>query len=173
MPIQALSPDFLIAELQARGLFYLLGSYPALPKRQLKDHQLLAQLASQQDARLRSALIPLFLHQPHFANALSDALILLSGKHEKTLKIYYTAAFLLQEEYQDQLATLIPGWRPLPDYFSKELDVGEQGAINFRLRQLGTFHTQLTGLRANWVGTYRQAAAHLIRRLNSEARWAA
>jgi hypothetical protein len=172
-PIQAHSPDFLVAELQARGLHYLIGPLPAPATPRLEAHQLLAELAIQQDARLRSALIPLFLQQPYLASALPAALALLSDDQQKTLKVYYTAAVLLQAEYQNQLTSSIAGWRPLPDLFSSELGVDALGPIDARLQQLGAFHTNLAGLRANWPGTYRHAAERLINRLLLEARWAA
>jgi hypothetical protein len=171
--IQARSPDFLVAELQARGLPYLVGPQPAPATPRLDNHQLLAQLAIQQDARLRSALIPLFLQQPYLTNALSAALAMLSDEQKKTLKVYYTAAVLLQADYRDQLMASIAGWHPLPDHFSVELGIDEQETTDTRLQQLGVFHTRLTGLQANWPGTYHHAAERLVRRLQLEERWAA
>ncbi len=167
------SPDFLTAELQSRGLLYLAGPLPAPPVSQLKEEVLLAELARQQDARLRSALIPLFLQQPHFAGVLPIALNQLNPKEQMTLKTYYTAAVILQDEFERALREYIPNWHPLPDLYSTELGVKQKVDIATRLRQLSDFHTQLTGLTINWPGTYRHAAESLIHRLQQEVRWAA
>ena len=164
IPAQPLTPDFLIAELQARGLHYLIGPLPVHSIPQLSVGELLAALAEQQDARLRSALIPLFLQQPHLAEALPLALQRLSPQDQLVLKVYYTAAVILQELYEQVLKKHIARWCPLPDPHSEELGVPREGSVSKQLYQLGAFHTQLTGRRVNWPGTYHHAAERLIQR---------
>ena len=167
------SPDFLIAELQARGLHYLIGPLPAPPAPRLADEELLAALAQQHDARVRSSLIPLFLQQPHLAKALPLALQRLASLEQLVLKIYYTAAVILQAQYEQSLQQSLPRWRPLLDLYGEELGVSSGGSVDERLRQLGAFHAQLTGLRANWPGTYHHAATTWIRHLKRVEQWAA
>ena len=167
------SPDFLTAELQARGLYVLVGPLPAFPSPRLADEALVAALAQQQDARVRAALIPLFLQQPDLEKALPQALTCLLPDEQTTLKIYYTAAVILQDEVADTLRTNIPQWQPLPDRYSGELGVDRTRETEQQLRDLGRVHTRLTGLDINWPGTYRHAAERLIRRLRAERRWAA
>ncbi len=165
--------DLLIAELQARGLHYLIGPLLALPAPRLTDEELLAALAQQHDARVRSSLIPLFLQQPHLTKALPLALQRLAPREQMVLKIYYTAAVILQEQYEQSLQQSLPRWRPLPDLYGKELGVSSGGSVDEKLRQLGAFHAQLTGLRVNWPGTYHHAATTWIRHLKRVEQWAA
>ncbi len=159
------SADLLIAELQARGLHYLIGPLLALPAPRLTDEELLAALAQQHDARVRSSLIPLFLQQPHLTKALPLALQWLAPREQMVLKIYYTAAVILQEQYEPFLRQSLPRWHPLPDLYGAELGISQEESGEERLRQLGAFHAQLTGLRINWSGTYQQAATTWIRHL--------
>jgi hypothetical protein len=168
-----ISPDLLTAELQARGLHYLIGSLPAPSSPRLTDDVLLAGLARQEDARLRSALIPLFLSQPSLTRALPRALSQLGPTEQTALKIYYTAAAILQSEFSDTLVAAYPQWRPLPDLYSEELGLRASDDATQRLHQLGSIHARLTGSQVNWPGTYRHAAERLIRRLQLEQRWAA
>ncbi len=167
------SPDFLTAELQAHGLQYLVGPQAAPSSPRVTIEELLVGLARQQDARLRSALIPLFLQQPHVGEVVSLIMKQLRPQDQMTLKVYYTAAVILQNELEQKLREHIMHWRPLPDHYSEELGVDCNASIDTRLQQLGARHAQLTGLTANWPGTYRHAAKRLIRRLQQEARWAA
>ena len=172
MSVPALSPDFLIAELQARGLHYLTGALPPPAAPKLSDDELLAALAQQQDARVRSALIPLFLQQPYLVKALPLALQPLAVRDQAVLKTYYTAAMILQEQHKQILQQDASPWQPLPDLFGEELGVLPEGSVEERLRRLGAFYTQLTGLRANWPGTYRHAVTTWIRHRQRMERWA-
>jgi len=173
MKASTVSPDFLLAELHARGLSYLLGPVSAHTGPRLQDYQLLAQLTMQQDARLRSSLIPLFLSGRQFTDVLPLALEILPREREIIAKIYYTVAVLLQKEHQSQLMALFPDWQPIPDLFSVELDIDHLDTTETKLRQLGIIHARLVGLQANWPGTYRHAARQFINHLQAEKRWVA
>lgn len=167
------SPDFLTAEIQAHGLTFLVGREHAPAAPRLSSDELLASLARQRDARLRSALIPLFLQQPRLADMLSEAMVRLDANGQQTLKVYYTAAAILQDDWAAILRRHLPQWQPLPDIYSHELEVEQTADVNRRLHQLGTYHSRLSGLAINWPGTYRHATERFIRRLQREARWAA
>ena len=171
--VTTLSANELTAELQAHGLAFLVGEQPAPSTPRLSSAKLLADLAQQQDARLRASLIALFLSNAAAADAVPVALSQLDDETQMTLKVYYTAAVILQDKHAERLRSLSPGWFPLPDLFSRELGLPTAGDPQMRLQQLGQVHHQVTGLAANWPGTYEYAALRLIRRLEKEALWTA
>ena len=173
MQIESKSADFLTAELQAHGLYYLVGQQHVPAVCRLKSDELIAELTQQQDARLRSALIPLFLQQSQLVDVLPLALSHLDIYGQTTLKIYYTVAVILQHEFASDLQRHLPYWRHLPDRYSDELGIVQEASCDERLRQIGEIHTRLTGLVVNWPGTYRHAAKNLIQRLELDVRWAA
>jgi hypothetical protein len=169
---ESISADELIGTLNALGVHFLAGgeSVEASP---LPPARLLAALAEQADARLRLAIVPLLLCRPEFAHAVPEAAAHLAEPSRTTLKLFYTAAVLLQQEYAVQLRSLLGRWEPLPDLFSRELQVPSTGSLEARLRRLGERHRVSSGLAANWIGTYRYAAERLIKRKEWEAQWAA
>ena len=171
--VTTLSANELTAELQAHGLAFLVGEQPAPSTPRLSSAKLLADLAQQQDARLRASLIALFLSNAAATDAVPVALSQLDDETQMTLKLYYTAAVILQVKYTKRLRLLSPDWFPLPDLFSLELGLPTAGDPQIRLQQLGQLHHQVTGLTANWPGTYEYAALRLIRRLEKEALWTA
>ena len=168
-----LSAEELTSELRAHGLQFLVGRQPAPLTRRLSSAQLLASLARQEDARLRAALIALLLANPALASAVPEALSQLGGEERMTFKLYYTAAVILEARYAERLQALSPDWCSLPDLFSQELGIPSHEKEQTRLQKLGQLHRQITGLAANWPGTYEYAASRLIRRLEREASWAA
>ncbi|RMD61236.1 hypothetical protein D6833_08530 [Candidatus Parcubacteria bacterium] len=159
------SEDLLIAELQAWGLHYLIGALPASAAPGLSADMLLAELARQKDARVRSALIPLLLQNPDLASAVPKALSHLNPYDQWTLKVYYTAAVILQDEFAPASPSAESRQRLLPDYFSSELGIEVTASCEERLHQLGEFHAQHADLRANWPETYRHAAQIWMRHL--------
>ena len=172
MQTDSISPGFLTAELQAHGVHFLVGQLHTPAVSRLKPAELMAGLAQQRDARVRSALIPLFLQQPQLIDTLPSALARLGAHDQMTLKVYYTAAVILQDEFASDLQRHLPYWRSFPDRYSDELGIDQEADNDVRLRQLGEFHARLTGLLINWTGTYRHAAMRLVQRLTQEARWA-
>ena len=169
----SLTAEELTTELRVHGLSFLVGRDASPTYRRLSSSELMASLAAQRDARLRSSLIALLLSNSALAKAIPSALDQLDASAQLTLKIYYMAAVILQAKYAEQLRLLVPDWQPLPDLFSKELGLFYTDEVEQRLQQLGQMHHQLTGLAANWSGTYEYAAARLIRRLEKEAAWIA
>jgi hypothetical protein len=169
----SLSADVLTAELAAHGLHVLIGTEPAPATPRLTPAELLAALAQQRDARLRSALIALLLDQPALADATAAALALLDGPAQQMLMLYYTAAVILQGNYAARLRPLAQEWRTLPDRFAAALDLPAEQNPDVRLAQLGQRQREITGPAANWVGAYEYAAQRYLRRREKEARWAA
>ncbi len=169
---ESVSADELIGTLNALGVHFLAGG-EGIGTSPLPPARLLAALAEQTDARLRLAIVLLLLCRPEFAHAVPEATAHLAEPARTTLKLFYTAAVLLQQEYAVQLRSLLGRSEPLPDLFSKELQVPSAGSLEARLRRLGERHRVLSGLAVNWIGTYRYAAERLIKRLKWEAQWAA
>ncbi len=163
----------LINELHALGLHLIKGEVSAtLQSPQLSEENLLIGLAEHKDARLRMTMIALFLYRSEIAGVVPNVLDDLKTSDRNTLKLFYTAAVLLQEVHKDRLRKFVSDWKELPDYFSEELGVPAVGSPQDRLRILGNRHRELTGKAANWLGTYQHAAKRILTRLEKEAAWA-
>jgi hypothetical protein len=160
----------LIAELHALGLHFVIGSKDPFIRSRLAPATLLAGLAQQTDGRLEMALIALFLYRPIFAEEVTEALRQLNEKEQIKLKLFYTAAMLLQKIHAKRLQLLCP-FSPLPDLFSLELALTPSPAKP-SLQKLAARHRLLSGWSLNWLGTYQYAAKRLITRLEKEAEWA-
>ena len=167
------SADELIGALNALGVHFLAGGESVVPFPALPPARLLAALAQQTDARLRLAIVALLLWRPELARAIPEATAYLAEPALTTLKLFYTAAVLLQQEYAAQLHDLLGQWESLPGLFSEELQIPPTDNTEARLKRLGERHRALSGLAANWIGTYKYAAERLIKRLEWEAQWAA
>lgn len=165
------SADRLVTELNRLSVHFVTGGEPEMPTHPLSSAELLANLASQSEARLRLALIPLLLIHSEFAAAIPDALTRLSEREQLTLKLFYTAAVILQHCHAEQLRALLGRYDLLPDLFATELGIPIIGDCRDRLKQLGERHRALSGLAINWFGTYRHAADRLLRQLSLEVQW--
>ena len=160
----------LIFELHALGLHFIIGNKPPLIRRRLAPVRLLAGLAEQTDGRMEMALVALFLYQPTFAGVVENALEELDETSQLNLKLFYTAAMLLQQIHAERLRFFCSEL-PLPDLFSFELGIALTGEPKVRLRQLAQRHRTLSGWAINWLGTYQHAAKRLITRLEKESVW--
>lgn len=161
----------LVTELTRLSVPFLTGGEPAGTTASLSPEELVAGLITQTEARLRLALIPLLLVHPELAAVVSDVLPRLSPREQATLKLFYTAAVILQRDHAGQLQDLLDRYEPLPDYFAAELGIPITGDCLDRLEHLGERHRALSGRAINWVGTYRHAADRLLRRLALERQW--
>lgn len=130
---------------------------------------LLASLAASDEARLRMALIPLFLACPDYARPVAEVAGGLCGRARVTLICYYTAAILLQRKYARRLARLEIEHTPLPNVFSRELNLPTSDNVDSSLAFLAERHAQLSGQSLNWRGTYEQAANRFLQRTTWEA----
>lgn len=168
--IENISPEELVGVLNMLGVPFLVG-----PKRSSfspTPEALLVMLANQPEARLRLAIIPLLLVHPEFAAALPKAIFPLNNEAARTtLRCFYTAAMLLQQKHAMRLQQVLGERDRLPDLFSKELQIPSSGTPNTRLQQLAQRHRAISGLVANWVGTYEHAAKRLIKRMEWEKKW--
>lgn len=131
---------------------------------------LLADLVRQPSARVRSAVIAVLLAHPEYASAVPAALEQLGPAERLTLRLFYTAAVLLQQEHAERLQRFVDGHR-LPDQFSAELGLQETASPHEQLAVLGRQHRQRTQACVNWAGTYESVVQHLLRSWELEARW--
>ena len=132
---------------------------------------LLRGLTGSDEARMRLALIPLFLTHPEYAQYVAQSLNNLSPDHKQVLRCYYTAAHLLQQKYHSQLTDIL-GNRPLlPALFNDVLDIDEHESPDGRLRQLSRQQAKLSGRFINWYGTYEHAYARLVRHAARRKQW--
>jgi hypothetical protein len=166
------SPEVLTTSLNDQGLHFIVGESPSQSVLQLLPAEILAGLAEQSDARLRMAIIALLLYRPAIAAHIPSALNRLDETGQLKLKLFYTAAVFLQQIHAERLRRLITEWQTLPDFFSQGLGLPQTGTPQERLFNLSQLHRRLSGLAANWLGTYLYTAERLITRLEKEILWA-
>ena len=159
------------AELSRRGLHFFVDNHVEQEPQPLSSEELIAGLAQHEDARLHLALIALFLYEPEVETAVFNALSLLDEQYQIQLKLFYTAATLLQPLYHDRLHPFISEWHLLPSHFSETLSLNTAAPSQTQLKQLGRHHRQLTGVTANWSGSYQYVAERLSTTLAKESTW--
>jgi hypothetical protein len=164
------SEDQLVAELWARDVRFLMGSHSQTAPL-LTPAKFIASLAESTNARVRFALIPLFLRHPELSTEVQNAdnLLSLQMKRQNVLRFYYTAAVFLQKKYQQQLLLLLGKQPQLPDMFSNILGVPPQEDPNQALDQLAKRHQALSGQFVNWRGTYEHAAEVWLKQMELQA----
>lgn len=161
----------LAAELERLGLRFVTSSAEDALPFALSPKDLIAALAGCKEARLRMALIPLFIAHPEysrFAALVSEDLV---EQAQITLVCYYTAAVLLQRKYAQRLLQLGLEVRELPDIFGHSLALPLNSSADDLLLRLAEQQAQMSGRPINWYGTYEHAFERFIRRLELEAQW--
>ncbi len=111
--------DRLIDALFERGVTYLAGGR-GLPS-EMSDAELIIALTQSDDARVRLALIPLFLSDPGLAALVPSIIKQLEPEFTLNLKQRYTAAACLQRLWRTRLSEVVTDGALLPDLFSDEL----------------------------------------------------
>lgn len=168
------SNDRLAQELHRRGIRHL--SVGALaPDAQgpfMPATELIQGLAGSNEARLRSALIPLLLRLPKLAGAARLADTQLAGPSQVTLRSFYTAAAILQQQNAARLRQLFGPQAELPDLFSAALGLPATLPLIERLPSLAARHAQLGEPSVDWRGTYEHAAESYLKMAEAEAAWA-
>lgn len=156
------SPNQLVDELERVGVYFLQNENDALVTTPLTPAELIMQLATSNETRLRLALIPLFLRQPALAGDVHGVVAQLSSSAQLGLKCYYTAAQLLQQKYRTRLQALFGDSLPLPDLFLAELGLPTFTTPDQGLQMLAERHRTLSGRSINWLGTYEHGAQRLL-----------
>lgn len=108
----SLSDGMLAAELDRLGIPFVDAGDGDRLQRQPAPELLLTALATSGEARLRMALIPLFLMRPDFVWPLAQTINDLPGPARVTLMCYYAAAVLLQRKYTQRLNRLGVAQKP-------------------------------------------------------------
>lgn len=153
-----LTDDQLVSELWARDVRFLMGEQ-LTPEPVLDPAHLIAALAQSEDARVRMALIPLFLRHPEFAGDMDGAEKLISSEKDlQYLRFYYTAAVLLQEQYWQRIKRFMPDSSRLTNSFSDKLRVLLHKIPGVALKELAEHHKLASGQKINWLGTYHHGA---------------
>jgi hypothetical protein len=160
----------IVAELELLGIRYLSRRTAEQVERVRAADVLLADLVRQPSARVRAAVIAVLLTHPEYAKAIPAALRRLCPTEQWTLRLFYTAALLLQQEYAERLRPFVSGQR-LPDWFGADLDLPSAASPRERLAALGQRHRQQTRSVVNWVGTYESIVRRLLRSWELETRW--
>jgi hypothetical protein len=141
--------DQLTNALRALDVNFILGGKSKDTSLHKQPARLIAALAQSDEARLRLSLIPLFLEHPEFAVRVRTVAKRVNPAARLTLQCYYSAAVWLAKKYQLH--------KPLPDYFSKPLNLHLTADAEENLRALAKRHKELSGRRVNWLGTYQHA----------------
>jgi hypothetical protein len=161
--IKSISDDDLVSELWARDVRFLMGKQENLSPL-LSPSSLIASLAQSENARVRLALIPLFLRHPEFSNEVKKADNLLSSEISKLfLRFYYTAAIILQRKYQERINNILGEQIKLPDLYSNALGISLEENPEKDLVHLGKQHQILSGHIINWIGTYEHGAGNWLK----------
>lgn len=136
--------------LHALGVNFIMGGKGTKNSLYKQPARLIAALAQSGEARLRLSLIPLFLEHPEYASRVRRVAKRLDPSARLTLQCYYSAAVWLAKKYQ-------PKGAPLPDHFSKDLNITLVDNPEENLRALAKRHKELSGSFTNWFGTYQHA----------------
>jgi len=164
----------LVAELDLLGIRYLSRQTASKPANLRSPQALLADLVRQPSARVRAAVIAVFLSHPEYAKAVPSALEHLESGERLTLQLFYVAAVLLQQEYAHRLRPYMKmGWQWLPNlgHTAGEWRLPVDGTPREKLAALGREHQRRAHQMVNWVGTYEQVVRQLLRQWELESRW--
>ena len=142
--------DQLVNALHTLGVNFLMGGKETDETFSKHPTRLISKLAQSREARLRLSLIPLFLEHPEYASHVRNIAEKLDLPAQLTLQCYYSAAVWLSKKHQ-RIDT------PLPDHFSKELNLTPVDDPEENLRALAKRHKELSGSYVNWLATYRHA----------------
>jgi hypothetical protein len=154
----SLTGENLANSLHALGVEFIFGGTESSETPPPNPSQLIAALAQSREARLRLALIPLFLEHPEFSAHVQAAARQVRGAARLTLQCYYSAAVWLQQKYRLRLQSLIGNQPTLTDIFGGELELQYSNTPEENLQKLAHRHQELSGEKVNWLGTYEHAA---------------
>jgi hypothetical protein len=154
----SITGEQLANSLHALGVEFIMGGNESGENLRSNPAGLIAALVRSREARLRLALIPLFLEHPEFSAHVQAAASNLPNTARLTLQCYYTAAVWLQQKHRERLQSLIGNQPPLADIFGRELSLQSTNDPAENLQKLAHRHQELGGEKVNWLGTYQHAA---------------
>ncbi len=165
-PTPTITNDQLVSELWARDVRFLRGRGNLPPAQLFPATMLIASLAQSADSRVCFSLIPLFLRHPEYSAHVLEADKSIRAEASRiALRFYYTAAVSLQKKYSARINHIMGAYDPLPDLFSKQLNVHQDEDPDRALANLATQHNAMTGRFVNWIGTYEHAAEVWLRQM--------
>lgn len=153
------------------GVHFIAGKPDTQPEIAESPAALLRGLASSNEARLRLALIPLFLKRPEYALHVEDTLPSLPLTAQHFLSCYYTAAQLLQQKHYQTLIELFGNLAILPSLFEDSLNLDSTASPDMRLQQLAGEQARLIGRPLNWYGIYEHAYNRLVQHSRRRLQW--
>jgi hypothetical protein len=156
------SGDQIACELHRLGIRHLSWAGDTVPG-SFTTTSLLVGLAASPDARLRNALVPLFILRTEYGDAVPGAAEELSERSRVHLACAYSAAVVLQESYGPHMAGAPNDDRKLEDHFADELGLPATAVADVRLAAIADRHARLSGEDLNWSGTYRHAVESCLR----------
>jgi hypothetical protein len=154
--------DQIARELHRLGVRHLSWARDTAPGT-FTPRTLLVNLAASPDARLRNALVPLFLLRPDYADAVVTATDDLAGPSRVHLMCAYSAAVALQKVNGPRFTGQFDSARRLPDCFAAELGLPTTQGPDARLVAIGDCHSRLSGEDIDWCGTYQHAVETCLR----------
>ena len=138
----------------------------------LTARELIARLAAQDDARLRLALIPLFIRHPDLAQVVPQAVAMLPDPARTEVIACYMAAVYLQRLWSIRLGFYLPELSLLPDWFSNEIGLPspDERYGKVGLHALADWHAAHSPYPFNWLASYQRVMDQLFEQLKPEAR---
>jgi hypothetical protein len=117
--------------------------------------QLIRDLATHPEPRLREALIPLFLRHPEYASLVAPIVAALEPTDAERLRRLYTATVFLQRFWRTALGIYLGETPLLPDYFGAlwGLPAADEYFGEAGLRALAALQKQETGY--EWFSAYQ------------------
>ena len=111
--------ETLVATLRDNGVSYLVPGDADTDEVLKSPLRLLSALLRQPDARLKLAIVPLFLRQP----ALAENVSTLAAPQSLELQTLYMSAVYLQRNWRSRLSIYLDDMTLLPDLFSRQMNL--------------------------------------------------
>jgi hypothetical protein len=160
----------LVAELELLGVAYLTRQTSDRADATRPPERLLADLVQQPSARVRAAVIAVLLLHPGYARAMPGALARLPEGPRLTLRMFYTAARLLQRAHAADLQSIAPA-RRLPKRYAVDLGLLDAAPEEEQLAALAERHGRASKAALNRRGTYESVVRNMARSAEAARRW--
>ena len=115
--------ETLVAALRDNGVSYLVPGDADTDEVLKSPVRLLSALLRQPDARLKLAIVPLFLRQPSLAESVPTLAARLDAPQSLELQTLYMAAVYLQRNWRSRLSIYLDDMTLLPDLFSRQMNL--------------------------------------------------
>lgn len=123
--------------------------------------ELLAALCDHPEARMKMAMIALLLRQPSFGQYVPDAFTLV--KNKAYFQCYTTAAFYLQQLYQNELTRYFGAQPFLQNWFAALFQTAPNASAEQGLQTVAVQQAHWVNPFTNWLGGYQHVAQRMLR----------